>query len=129
MIVKPLFIFIISLLILIVLGFTDYYTSYEIGFFIFYFIPVSITAWFAGKRLGIIMGCLSAISWYISDLYSHHPYSKAFLIYWETFIRLISFLTTAWTVALIKQLKVHERHLNNELEKIKEELSRLKNDI
>ncbi|MDH5202965.1 MAG: hypothetical protein OEZ31_10580 [Nitrospirota bacterium] len=129
MTIKPLLAFTISLLILLVLCFVDYSTGYEFGFFIFYFIPVSITAWFAGKRLGIIMACLSAISWYISDLYSHHPYPKAYLIYWETFIRLISFLTTAWTIGMIKQLKVRERHLKSELEKTNKELSRLKNDM
>ena len=74
------------------------------------------------------MAFLSAICWYIADFYTHHPYSKAYLIYWETFIRLISFLTTALTIAKIKQLKVNEGHLKTELEKVRGELSKVKDD-
>lgn len=128
MTVKPLYGNAISLLILLTLCSVDYITGYEIGLFIFYFIPVSIAAWFAGKRSGIIMAFLSAICWYIADFYTHHPYSKAYLIYWETFIRLISFLTTALTIAKIKQLKVNEGHLKTELEKVRGELSKVKDD-
>jgi K+-sensing histidine kinase KdpD len=125
---KPLYSNAISLLILLTLCLVDYITGYEIGFFIFYFIPVSIAAWFAGKWSGIIIAFLSAICWYIADFYTHHPYSRAFLIYWETFIRLISFLTTALTIAKMKQLKVNEGHLKTELEKVRGELSKVKDD-
>jgi K+-sensing histidine kinase KdpD len=125
---KALIANVISSLVLLILSFVDYFTSYEIGLFVFYFIPVSISAWFAGKRSGIIIACLSAICWYIADFYTHHPYSTAYLIYWETFIRLISFLTTSLTIAKIKQLKVNEGYLKTELEKVLGELSRVKDD-
>ena len=125
---KALIANVISLLVLLILSFVDYFTGYEIGLFVFYFIPVSISAWFAGKRSGLIIACFSAICWYIADFYTHHPYSRAYLIYWETFIRLISFLTTALTIAKIKQLKVNEGYLKAELEKVRGELSIAKND-
>jgi hypothetical protein len=70
---KPhLIINIISLITLFVIGWLDFITGYEFGFFIFYFIPVSISAWFTGGKAGLLMACMSAACWYLSDFYSHH---------------------------------------------------------
>lgn len=107
----------VSVFILLLIGWLDYITGYEFGFFIFYFIPVSIAAWFAGKRSGLAMACAAAICWYVSDKYTHHPYSKAYFIYWEMFMRLISFLTTAFTLARIREMVNNEQRLNAELQK------------
>ena len=114
---RHLIISIMSLMTLFVIGWLDYITGYEFGFFIFYFIPVSISAWFNGRKAGLIMACLSAACWYLSDYYSHHPYSKSFLIYWEMWIRWLTFLTTAFTVAKIRELMDREKQLTLELTK------------
>lgn len=118
-----------SLAILLLIGWLDYVTGYEFGFFIFYFIPVSIAAWFAGKRPGLAIALASAICWYLSDLYTHHPYSKAYFIYWEMFMRLISFLTTALTIARIRQMLINEIRLNEALQQAFEELSALRGQV
>jgi K+-sensing histidine kinase KdpD len=115
---RHLIISIISLITLFVIGWLDYITGYEFGFFIFYFIPVSISAWLSGRKAGLIMACLSAACWYLSDYYSHHPYSKAYLIYWEMWIRWLTFLTTALTVAKIRELIDREKQLKIELTKV-----------
>ena len=41
-----------SIAVLLLLGWIDYLTGYEFGFFIFYFIPVSIAAWYGGESRG-----------------------------------------------------------------------------
>jgi K+-sensing histidine kinase KdpD len=104
-----------SLAVLVLIGWIDYITGYEFGFFIFYFIPVSIAAWFVGRRSGLFMACASALTWYLSDLYTDHPYSHSYFIYWEMFMRLVSFLTTALTISRIRELVDNERRLNGEL--------------
>jgi K+-sensing histidine kinase KdpD len=106
---------IVSLITLLIIAWLDYITGYEFGFFIFYFIPVSISAWYNGRKAGLIMACMSAACWYLSDYYSHHPYSKSFLIYWEMWIRWLTFLTTAFTVAKIRELMDREEQLKMEL--------------
>ena len=113
--VNPLLVNSISLIILLVIGWLDYITGYEFGFFIFYFIPVAIAAWLCGKRSGLVMAFASALCWYLSDKYTNHPYSQAFFIYWEMFMRLISFLTTALTVSRIREMLLNEERLNAEL--------------
>jgi K+-sensing histidine kinase KdpD len=115
---RQLIVSIISLITLFVISWLDFITGYEFGFFIFYFIPVSISAWFTGRKAGLLMACMSAACWYLSDFYSHHPYSKSFLIYWEMWIRWLTFLTTAFTVAKIRELMDREKQLKIELTKV-----------
>ena len=115
-----------SVAILLGLGWLDYITGYEFGFFIFYFIPVSITTWYAGRWSGIAMAGASALAWYLSDLLAHHPYAKSYFLYWETFMRLASFITTALTLAKIRESLATERRLNEELCRVLEENNRLR---
>ena len=63
---------IVSFTVLLVIGWLDYITGYEFGFFIFYFIPVAIAAWYCGPKDGIYVAIASAVCWYLSDLYTHH---------------------------------------------------------
>jgi K+-sensing histidine kinase KdpD len=105
----------VSLCVLMLIGWLDYITGYELGFFIFYFVPVAISAWYSGRRDGISVAIASAVCWYLSDLYTFHPYSNAFFIYWEVFMRLISFLTTAVTLSKIRSLVLNEERMIAEL--------------
>ncbi len=72
----------------------DYATGYELGFFVFYFAPVALAAWYGSRTAGVLFAVLAGGCWFLSDLLTQHPYSNALLIYWETFMRLVSFLTT-----------------------------------
>jgi len=91
-----------SAVLLAVITWADYFTGYELGFFIFYFVPVALTAWYGGRTPGIAFAVASGICWFLSDLLAHHPYSNALLIYWETFMRLVSFLITALTLSNVR---------------------------
>jgi K+-sensing histidine kinase KdpD len=106
---------IVSLIMLALIGWLDYITGYEFGFFIFYFIPVAIAAWYGGRLAGVANAVMCAICWYLSDHYTYHPYSRAYFIYWETFMRLVSFLTTALTLARIRDLVLNEERMLAEL--------------
>ena len=114
----------VSAFILIALCFLDYITGYEFGFFIFYFIPVSLAAWYGGKKEGIAMAVACGICWYLADRLAHHPYSRSYFIYWETFMRLVSFLTTSLTLSQIRNMVLNEEQLLSELLIAREELSR-----
>lgn len=110
--------------ILAVLCLLDYITGYEFGFFIFYFLPVAIASWYGGKTEGIAMAIACGICWYIADRLTHHPYSRAYFIYWETFMRMISFLTTSLTLSRIRRLVLNEEHLLTQLLIAREELNK-----
>jgi hypothetical protein len=93
----------------------DYITGYEFGFFIFYFVPVSSAAWLVGRRAGVVFALASGCCWFLSDRLAHHPYSNAFFIYWETAMRLASYLTTALTLARIRADTVERERLGARL--------------
>lgn len=87
---------------LAVITWVDYVTGYELGLFVFYFIPVALAAWYGTRTSAIAFAVASGVCWYLSDRFSLHPYSSAFLIYWETGMRLVSYLTTALTLSHIR---------------------------
>jgi len=113
-----------SLAVLVLIGWLDYITGYEFGFFIFYFIPVAISAWYCGSKDGICTAIASAFCWYLSDRFTNHPYSHAYFIYWDMFIRLISFLTTAMTLSKIRNLALNEERMIAELLEIRMQLAK-----
>jgi signal transduction histidine kinase len=80
----------------------DYATGPEFGFFVFYFAPVALVAWYGGRGAGVAYAVAAAACWFLSDRLSHSPYSNALFIYWETFMRLVSFLVTALTLSQIR---------------------------
>jgi hypothetical protein len=116
----------VSIAVLGCIGGLDYATGYEFGFFIFYFIPVAISSWYCGRRPGLQIAFGSAVVWYLSDKYTHHPYSHSYLIYWEMFMRLISFLTTTLTVSRIREMVLGEERMLAELLDARQELERMK---
>jgi signal transduction histidine kinase len=86
----------------------DYLTGYELGLFVFYFIPVGLAAWYGSQAAGLAFAVASAACWYAADRLALHPYSNAIFIYWETFMRLVSYFTTALTLSTIRR-HVRER--------------------
>lgn len=104
----------------------DYVTGYELGFFIFYFLPVSMAAWLVGRRAGVAVALASGGCWFLSDQMAHHPYSNALFIYWETAMRLASYLTTALTLSRIREDTVERQRLQARLDAALSELDRLR---
>lgn len=116
----------VSFAVLGCIGWLDYITGYELGFFIFYFIPVAISSWYCGRRRGLQIAFSSAIVWYLSDKYTHHPYSHSYFIYWEMFMRLLSFLTTTLTISRIRTMVLNEERMLAELLTVRQELECMK---
>jgi signal transduction histidine kinase len=81
----------------------DFLSGYELGLFVFYFVPVGLAAWFGSKAWGLAFALASGACWYLADRLALHPYSNALLIYWETFMRLVSYFTTALTLSSIRR--------------------------
>jgi hypothetical protein len=104
----------------------DFITGYELGFFIFYFIPVSLAAWLVGRRAGVFFAVASGACWFLSDRLANHPYSNSYFIYWETAMRLGSYLTTALTLARIRADTVERQQLQARLAEALDELVRLR---
>jgi diguanylate cyclase (GGDEF)-like protein len=84
-----------SILLVVITGAFDILTGYEISISVFYTIPVWIGSWYLGKRFGIFVCIIAAITWYTMDFASGHEYSNPSIAIWNTGVGLSFFLIIA----------------------------------
>jgi len=82
----------VSLIMIAFLGFLDYVSGYEVSFSIFYLVPVSCAAVFAGAPAGIFISAVSAATWLLADLSNGHLYSNITIPIWNMLMRLGYFI-------------------------------------
>jgi hypothetical protein len=107
----------------LVLGLVDWLTGYELNFFVFYFLPVSVGAWFLGLGSSVILAVFSALVWFGADALSGHVYSSHAYAVWNTTVRLVSFLLIGWSVYRIRDALDRE---HNTAEALRRALSEIK---
>jgi hypothetical protein len=107
----------LDVIIVFALGVVDWLTGYELNFFVFYFLPVSIGAWFFGFVGAVSLAILSAGVWFGADVLTGHTYTSNVYAVWNTLVRLVSFLAIGWSVSRIKLLLDHEREVTESLRK------------
>ena len=93
----------------LVIGLTDYCTGYELSFFVFYFIPIAIAAWWVSPTSSYLIAILSSIVWFLCNHYLYLPYSSTISPYWNVTIHLLSFLIIAYTISKIRFLLSEEQ--------------------
>lgn len=92
----------LSLLIIAVVGSIDHLTGYELGFSIFYLLPISLASWYIKGHFGLVVCAISAATWLSIDLASGHNYSNQTIPFWNTGVRFGFFVIVA---ILLKQMK------------------------
>jgi signal transduction histidine kinase len=78
-----------------VVGFFDLITGYEISFFLFYAGPILFCVWFLDSKATALIVLVSAIVWWWADWKDGHPYFASWVQIWETVVRLIFFTFVA----------------------------------
>ncbi len=89
-------------LLVFLIGILDWSTGYELSFFVFYFIPVSLAAWFLGSAGSFLIAILSSLVWFGAVLLTGHRYSSTFIAVWEPAIRFVSYASIGWGVIKLK---------------------------
>lgn len=90
--------------------FADQLTGRELGFFVFYFLPITLAAW-NSRRQGLFVGIVCAATWFAVEYVARYPIAHV----WNTAVRLVAFGAIAIAVTRIKELLDQERHLNEAL--------------
>lgn len=80
----------------------DYVTGPELALSIFYLVPVSLVAWYVGRRAGILMSFTSAAAWLVADLLAGRAYSYPTVPYWNAGVRLGFFLIVTSTLSALR---------------------------
>jgi signal transduction histidine kinase len=75
----------------LMVGFFDYITGYEISFFLFYAGPILFAVWFLDLNCTVLIVLISAIVWWWADWKAGHPYFASWVQIWETGVRLAFF--------------------------------------
>src|SRR6266550_4421338 len=93
------------------IGYVDYLTGYEHSMLLFYFLPISLAAWFANFAFGITIVILCVTTWVLADLASGIPA----LGFWNIGMAFASYVLFAGVVSklgtLVRELdrRVDER--------------------
>lgn len=109
-----------GLVSLTLLGWIDYFTGYELGFFVFYSVPVGLTAWYGGRWPGTVTALCASITWWLADHFNGVNYSSRFYLYWNLTIHFLTFVINAATIAKIKLELDERRVLVAELHRVKQ---------
>jgi K+-sensing histidine kinase KdpD len=117
---------IVSFVLIVLIGLLDHLTGYELGFFVFYFIPISYAAWLSGRVFGVIVSVISALTWFLVDATTALPYSSPWYGVWNAGIRLVSFLIIAITVSKVKEVLTSERELSAQLQEALNQVKELR---
>jgi signal transduction histidine kinase len=93
-----------SIVLVSLVGAGDYLTGYEIGFFVFYLVPITLGAWRVGSAFGAILALLSTMAWYVCNQAAGAPYST-FVLTWNGAMLLALNLIVVGMVRLYKELE------------------------
>lgn len=87
-----------SFIFAIAIGYFDYVTGYTIDFFLFYLIPIAAVAWYCSVLSASVISIVSAVSWLVSDLYTHPQEFDHSYAFYNTLIRLVVFLMITFLI-------------------------------
>jgi len=109
----------VSLLLVFIVGIADYLTPIEISLAIFYLLPISFVTWFAGRKEGIIISSVAAVTWLSGDfLLMERHLSYPAIPYWNAIMQDGVFIIVVLILSRLKVALLHEK-----------EMSRLKSDM
>ena len=99
----------LGLILVVVVGFFDYISGPEIGFSIFYLLPISLVTWFVGMLAGFLIAFVSAATWLVLHLVKAGYYSHTFIPYWNSLIQLGFFVVIALLQNALKKEQLSAR--------------------
>jgi signal transduction histidine kinase len=101
----------LSLGLLVFVGVVDFLTGPEVSFSIFYVLPIGLVAWYVGRRPGVTVAFLSAVSWLTADLLAGHTYSYPSIPFWNAFVRLAFFLIVTAALSALRASREQQEEL------------------
>lgn len=127
---RPALIFAQAMTLVMVVGFFDLITGYEVSLTILYGIPIYLVAWCIDKKAGVLLGLICGIVWWWASAASGRPYLSNWQEIWETFVRIAFFVFIGIGAASLKRehdaaaariaLLEHSRRLEREIIEISE---------
>lgn len=98
-----------GLIFLGLIGAADAWTGHEVSFTIFYLIPIFLVTWFTGRKPGVGISVLAALTRLIADILDTEPDPQPYILFWDTCVRLIFFVIVPLLLPALKELE-REKH-------------------
>ena len=112
---KDVLLAVCGLMLLGLVGLSDYLTGPEISFGVFYFLPIWLMAWCFHRGVAVLFSFLCALVWFAVDDASGVQYSTPIIPFWNAAARLVYFLSFAFLLSYFRK----------QLDQSKEEVKRL----
>lgn len=100
-----------SLAAVSVLGVLDFLVGPHISFSVFYTLPIMLSAWYGGKRVGLVIAISSAVIWFAADMAAGQQYTNILIPVWNTLVRLSFFLIILWLLLIVNEKLALEESL------------------
>lgn len=108
---KPTLI-VMALILIIAIGGVDYVTGSELSVSILYLLPISMVAWWVGRRPSIVASLVASATWLAADLLSHDAYTFPAIPYWNAVVRLGFFIIVSESLSALKSSRVRQDELS-----------------
>jgi len=102
----------IALVLVFAIGIGDYLTGTEISFAFFYLAPVSIAAWYCGRKEAYILSVLAAAIWQAANFLAGQRFTTSFILYWNTATRFGFFIVITLLLTRLRYSLDNERELS-----------------
>jgi two-component system, NtrC family, sensor kinase len=102
-----------TILLILAVGWVDYWTGEELSISILYLVPICLCTWWAGRRCGLLAGGASAVAWLVADSAASQHWGHPLIPYWNAAVLLGFF----WIVAyLLSALRASRQGLEDKVE-------------
>jgi C4-dicarboxylate-specific signal transduction histidine kinase len=89
------------------IAYVDYITGYELDLSILYLATVCLATWMLGRTAGIWFSLAAVAAWLVVDMFTSHGYTHWIYRYWETVIRVVTWLGFALLLDRLKTALAH----------------------
>ncbi len=96
-------IFIISLFVVMIFGFLDYFTGTDFSFYIFYVIPILFIVWFTGKWYGFLLCFCCLVPMFLDAFYLRETEIKYSYLIWNIVVEFSFFTILIFSVSSLKK--------------------------
>lgn len=86
-------------------GIADVVTGSEIAFSLFYLIPIVVVTWFSGRKVGLSVSVIAAITSFLADAVGGPSYSQPIVRYWNAAVRMGFFVVVTLLLPALKALE------------------------
>src|SRR5262250_3281133 len=90
--------------LVLLLGFIDFASGTEVSFALFYFLPIFITSWLAGRLAGIFMALAAGSVWMVADVAEATSFTHPWIPYFNLATRSGGFIVVSLLVSGMRDL-------------------------